>query len=849
MASGFAATGISISEKDGLPVLGHDGARLLSADYQFWGKDWNWAGQKTRIKTKGPLHYSTSAHNKKLDFRLRSEIQKVDSNKLVWEYALNAKSQKADVIGGGISFKLNLSDPKNNLGMPALLPQNRGFTWGNKQGKGIEVRFDPPLKSIYFERSKKSRIRAFFYSGEVPQGELRHSMTVTLFGDIEIRQTQSERFGTTESSKWPQDRISWQSFPVDLSFLNAGEKPAGKRGFVKARNEDLVFEDGTRARFWGTNITAATLFKTSKSNVKKQASRLSKLGFNLVRLHHHDSVWVNPNIFGSKDRQDTLRLSKKSLDKLDWWIKCLKEEGIYIWLDLHVQRGLKKGDNIFAFDEIRGKTRDKYRGADLKGYNYVNPSIQSAMQQFNLAYVTHVNPYTKLAYKDEPAIAAMLLTNENDVTTHFGNRLLPDKKVPEHNKIYMREAEKFAKRHGLPVNTTWHSWKHGPSKLFLNDLEHRFNQDMISGLRAAGVKVPIVTTSTWGNNPLSSLPALTTGDMVDVHAYGGTLEVAKNPLKVAGMTSWMAAGQVADMPLSVTEWNVSPFPATDRHASVLLVASKAAHQGWDAMMQYAYSQNSLNKIGKPSNWHAHNDPAMLSVMPAAALLYRRQHVKEATTTYYLATGTSLYNRKISPGSSIAIRTASEKGKLVIAMPQTKSLPWLKPSSPPEGAIIIEDHKQSFIKRGISSVTSDTGELHRDWKKGIYTIDSQRTQAAMGWLGDNPIRLGDSSFDIKTRNASVVVQSLDENPIKRSRGILITLATNSMPDRNKLPFHTEPITGSISVNAEEGLKLYYLDQRGNKESLAVDFRNGEYRLELNKYPFTHWLLLTDDSQIN
>ena len=103
-----------------------------------------------------------------------------------------------------------------------------------------------------------------------------------------------------------------------------------------------------------------------------------------------------------------------------------------------------------------------------------------------------------MRYKDDPAIIAMLLTNENDVTHHFGNALLPDKKVPQHNALYMAQAEAFAVQYGLPKDKTWRSWEHGPSKLFLNDLEHRFNVSMIGHLRALGVKAPIVTTSSFG---------------------------------------------------------------------------------------------------------------------------------------------------------------------------------------------------------------------------------------------------------------------------------------------------------------------------------------------------------------
>jgi hypothetical protein len=119
---------------------------------------------------------------------------------------------------------------------------------------------------------------------------------------------------------WPAGILDSTASPVDLTFLNASEMPAGKRGFLKARGDRLVFEDGTVARFWGTNLTAYSLFATSKDNVKKQAHRLSALGFNLVRIHHHDSEWVNPNIFGDQKTLNTQTLDPSMLEKLDWWI-------------------------------------------------------------------------------------------------------------------------------------------------------------------------------------------------------------------------------------------------------------------------------------------------------------------------------------------------------------------------------------------------------------------------------------------------------------------------------------------------------------------------------------------------
>ena len=78
-----------------------------------------------------------------------------------------------------------------------------------------------------------------------------------------------------------------------------------------------------------------------------------------------------------------------------------------------------------------------------------------------------------------------------------------------------------------------------------------------------------------------------------MHTYGGVNELEKNPLYAPTFVDWIAAAQVVDRPLSVTEWNVSPFPTPDRHTSPLYVASSASLQGWDALMQYAYSSRRI----------------------------------------------------------------------------------------------------------------------------------------------------------------------------------------------------------------------------------------------------------------
>lgn len=828
-----------IQDNNGLPTIIKGGVAGLTSTFEFWGKDWEYAYFEPRFKIVSPGQYESTGYNQPLGFELLTKIAKTSNHAISWDIQLVAKEEVKNVVGGGIEFNFDLVIDQKLLGAPSILPDKSGWEWGKAQNR-IEFRINPKPADLVFEPGTNNKIRAFFYNGKIAKGTTRFTAKLTLPEKISIAISPTERFGKSDLSKWTPNILDWQTSPVDLSFLNAPEKPAGKRGFVKAVNAQLIFEDGTVAKFWGTNLSAYSLFETTPEMVKKQAKRLSALGFNLVRLHHHDSLWVDDNIFGNRYKKNTKTINKSAMEKLDWWIKCLKDEGIYVWLDLHVERHFTPEDGITAFSEI--KNAEGYAG--LKGVNYVNASIKKAMQEFNAAYLQHTNQYTKTRYLDEPAIAAALITNENDITHHFGNGLLADKGVPYHTKIFMAKANQFAKQHKLPQDKVSRTWEHGPSKLFLNDLEHQFNSEMIQQLRELGLKIPIITTSTWGDNPLSSLPALTSGDMIDVHSYQNYGALEKNPLYASNITHWISAAQVLDKPISVTEWNTEPFPTADRHTLPLYIASQASLQGWDAMMQYAYAQNPLTSEDAPSNWGTYNDPASIASMPAAALMYRRGDLMPAKTTYVFNPGRDkLFNQAITPENSALIRTATELGKFSIALPETRELPWLQKSILPKNAKIITDPNVSLIPADAKEVSSDTGEIKRNWEKGYLTINSKKTQAATGWIGNETIRLDNIEIAITTPNASVSVQSLKNVPIAESTNILISLAARSLTEEEwQMPFLSEPVEGQLSVKAPENLKLYLLENGKKKRIIPVTYKNGWYSIKLQQNFQTYWLVL-------
>lgn len=836
---GYSLDTVKVNEKDALFTAYYQTAPLITASYIGWKKNWQWAGVSST-----PIHITESGQYKKTSFN--GDVRDLGitfdgsvtplKNNLTWNYRWKKLADFPDAMGYGVEFNLKLPHSSQE---PELLPNNSGWRWTLSKNKFIEVTFSPALAKLNFDKGNKGKIRAFFFSA-ISAGSESSIMKVKVSEGVKVLGSDSTAY-TDTGTDWQKNILSDLSSPIDLSFLNKDDIPAGKRGFIKRKGDELFFEDGQPAKFWGANIQAYTLFKTSDDDIKKHAQRIAKLGFNLIRIHHHDSSWVKPNIFKKPDSH-TLEFSASSLKKIDWWVKCLKDEGVYLWLDLHVGRRFTKNDGVKGFADF--SKGDKY--SEVRGFSYYNKDVQSLMMAFNKAYLSHINTYTKLAYKDDPAVIALLLTNENDLTQHFGNSLLADKNVPEHHAIFTQDTEAFARAKGLSKSQVKKTWVMGESKIYLNDVEHRFNQKMMGQLNELGVKSLVATTNNWGEMGIVGLPSLADGSIIDAHSYGKPEEFKLNPRYAPGFLTWIGASQVTGYPLSVTEWNIEPFPARDRFSAPLFVASIARLQGWDAIMLYGYSQDPLGVAGWGSNYSSYNDPAIIGLMPAAALLYRQEHVSLAKKSYELTLNRNdFFFKRHDPQSSKTIRTLLETSRLTISLPKTPELPWVKPSKIAKNSIVIQNTDQDFIPIGQHIVESDTKELKRDWEKGIHTINTIKSQVASGWIGGEAINLADVTFNIKTSNAVVAVQSVDDKPIRQSNKIFITVMARAKPKSGKtLPYIAEPVNGMISIYAPEGMRLYPVNSMGNLED-QIDIQrdvDGKYNINLPCNSKYHWFML-------
>ncbi|RLF17116.1 MAG: hypothetical protein DRJ66_01560, partial [Thermoprotei archaeon] len=140
-----------------------------------------------------------------------------------------------------------------------------------------------------------------------------------------------------ESSSMFAFYLPWDDFspsPTNISVWI--EKPTGKYGHVYVGPDGHLYVGNKRIRFLGVNLCFGACFPR-KEDAEKIAARMAKFGINIVRFHHMDHSRF-PNGILARGYKDTRHLDPEALDRLDYFIAKLKENGIYVDLNLLVSR-------------------------------------------------------------------------------------------------------------------------------------------------------------------------------------------------------------------------------------------------------------------------------------------------------------------------------------------------------------------------------------------------------------------------------------------------------------------------------------------------------------------------------
>ncbi|MBK8501834.1 MAG: carbohydrate binding domain-containing protein [Saprospiraceae bacterium] len=227
----------------------------------------------------------------------------------------------------------------------------------------------------------------------------------------------------------PPDDSTTQLFLPDF--------PSGEiKDFISIDQEGHFTTNGKPIRFWGVNLTAASCFPL-KEKSPFIASRMRKMGINLVRFHHMDNGWSsNEGTIFVRGSGNTRTLDPVALDRLFFLLSEMKKNAVYANINLHVSRTFLEGDGVENADSI---------WEFGKGVTYFEPHLISLQKEFAQNLLSAENPYTGLALFEDPVIATVEITNENTLYGMWkGDQL---KTYPE-GGILM-------KRHANLLDTLW----------------------------------------------------------------------------------------------------------------------------------------------------------------------------------------------------------------------------------------------------------------------------------------------------------------------------------------------------------------------------------------------------------
>jgi hypothetical protein len=651
--------------------------------------------------------------------------------------------------------------------------------------------------------------------------------------------------------------LPWDDMPVDLSFVYRSEKPAGKHGFLKVHEDKFIFEDGTVARFWGTCINSAQSFP-SHEHSEKLAIRLAKTGLNIVRFHQMDAEWSTPNIFQytkGENKPNTLDFDPVSLDCLDYLVYCLKKNGIYVYMDLLTYRRFKEGDGVAASDKISDSA---------KPYSIFNERLIELQKKFNYDLWTHINPYTGLAYKDDPVFVLCDITNENDFFT-WGVTQEPYRSELE------TKYRKWAEKKGVTVSDqkVVFDIKDNSILPFLIECEQNYYTEMIGHLRDVGVKIPLTGSNLHGDwsRRWGHLTSQLVTDFTDSHAYwqGGSgtrnLKGYFGNMSMSGLTKNMipdlALARVGDKPFFVSEWD-NPYPNEWRAESTILMAAVGSFQGWNGFTihTYRYSKDEdVDMIGKPITsktigggphrggvYDTFNDPAKFGLFYHAALILRRGDVKPAGKIVAVKIG----DLSTPPGIK-ALQLSAEQNRIEMLFPGKTSK-----------ASVTAEPGEELVNVEAGEVWSDTKEMYRNLKKRYGWVDSERTKAVYGFTGSaGTMALNNFKISVKNDFATVAVSSLTEEPVNKSTNMLLTAVGraentnvvynkehNQQIDPGHGPIQVEVIEAAIEITTDKkNLRIFSVNPQGFIIGyIPSEYKDGVLRFEIGKeYQSMYYLI--------
>ncbi|MDP8242594.1 MAG: cellulase family glycosylhydrolase [Candidatus Hinthialibacter antarcticus] len=664
------------------------------------------------------------------------------------------------------------------------------------------------------------------------------------------------------SWEWSQNPAS----PVNLS--NRLDAPAGKDGFIRIEDGHFVRPNGKRLKIWGINVSANACFP-EKEHAAEFADYIARFGINGVRFHFMDSPWTK---FLEGDPDTSQTFNADLFDRFDYFIYQLKQQGIYINLNLNVARRFKEGDGV---------REAEYLGF-AKGATYFDERLIELQKDYAQKLLTHINPYTKTEYRNEPAVNIVEIVNENSLVEYWAAGRLKGENTTKNPGTWTDIPPSYAKQ----LNEQFNQWfaknvstaeqeqirieagvgdgealprlvpeqfkiastlRFRTEARFYVETEKRFFQMMYAFLKnELGVKAHIVGSSDHNHykSGYAHLSANALLEVVDSHVYWqhpnykegrvdgrGAFEIENTPMVNNPYFSTpvqLSRAAIEGKPFTVSETN-HPYPNEYACEGIPILAAYAALQDWDGIYFYTFDH------APPSQWKPEMrghfdirpDAVKMANLAASAFLFMRGDIAPADKTVlrsysapYVLDSIRMPSSErpyFTPGFDLSVPLRYRTRVLSLSGEQSTYLESERPS------LIFDDEKQL------------TWNIQNP-NQGAVSINTEMTQGVVGYIRSSEQPLQNLSLNIENDFASVLCVSLDNRPIELSRSMMLAATAKahnadtkwnkehtSLQSWGRQPLLTESVRGTVVLkglkNARQ-VKVYPIAPNGAPANGAI-----------------------------
>jgi hypothetical protein len=649
---------------------------------------------------------------------------------------------------------------------------------------------------------------------------------------------------TADGTSWVELPLAQPAAPGGiLDFSALGGPPAGTHGRIIGTDGHFAYQQtGERVRLIGTNLCYTANY-LDKPGADRIAAHFRAMGYNTVRFHHTD-VHIRKDSWKSQSSDD---IDPEYLDRLDYMFAAMKKAGIYVTIDLYTQRRFGKGEIAGIDQAIEG---------DIKGLVPIHEPAFEAWKKLVVTWMNHINPYTGLAWKDDPALLSICPLNEDSIACAWGSSLA--------KPLYLARFAAWKREQGLASTVE----KPGDDPLFarfLVEVKMASNRKIEAFLRQLGVQA-LITGSNWWDTMAQTFMR-DQFDLVDNHEYSDHPQPHWLPAKYnqqSNLTAhptyitpiFMASTRVFGKPFTVSEYNYCA-PNRFRAEGGALMGAYAALQDWDALYRFAWAHDEkrVNDSQSLYGFDLGSDPLNQLTERQIILLFRRGDVSAAHQRFVygvtMADATrqgvgDMWSKGLFPHPFNALALRAQTGSQIVEGDRviTGRFDGVVASQPiTEAALSGNPYlATTAIPASGTEIVSDTGEITLDRARGTLRVATPRSACIVAPAG---LDLAAGGLSIARNDAfcSVSAHAMDDQPLATSGRVLLfhltdvlntgmSFASSSMTTLlhwGRLPYVVR--TGSVKVSLRSsipGMRLYACDYAGNRtRTIEATYADGAY----------------------